>query len=75
MAQSALLFLLWLFGTSLAGFPNQINIGESVRICLPSFIAISVSMSGFDEYAYLHVYTWVKRRRIACCIECTTNTI
>uniref|UniRef100_A0A8C2B1V8 Glutamate receptor, ionotropic, AMPA 3b n=1 Tax=Cyprinus carpio TaxID=7962 RepID=A0A8C2B1V8_CYPCA len=27
MAQSALLFLLWLFGTSLAGFPNQINIG------------------------------------------------
>uniref|UniRef100_A0A8C1UQV4 Glutamate receptor, ionotropic, AMPA 3b n=1 Tax=Cyprinus carpio TaxID=7962 RepID=A0A8C1UQV4_CYPCA len=27
MAQRALLFLLWLFGTSLAGFPNQINIG------------------------------------------------
>uniref|UniRef100_A0A673NMF4 Glutamate receptor n=1 Tax=Sinocyclocheilus rhinocerous TaxID=307959 RepID=A0A673NMF4_9TELE len=27
MAQSALLFLLWLFGTSIAGFPNQINIG------------------------------------------------
>uniref|UniRef100_A0A671QP51 Glutamate receptor n=1 Tax=Sinocyclocheilus anshuiensis TaxID=1608454 RepID=A0A671QP51_9TELE len=27
MAQSALLFLLWLFGTSIAAFPNQINIG------------------------------------------------
>ncbi|XP_052010332.1 glutamate receptor 3-like isoform X3 [Xyrauchen texanus] len=27
MAQSVVLFLLWLFGRSLAGFPNQINIG------------------------------------------------
>ncbi len=36
MSRSALLFLLWLFGTSLAAFPNQINIGECVRICLTS---------------------------------------
>ncbi|CAL8305361.1 unnamed protein product [Arctogadus glacialis] len=27
MAQSVVLFLLWLFGRSFAGFPNQINIG------------------------------------------------
>ncbi|CAB1337668.1 unnamed protein product, partial [Coregonus sp. 'balchen'] len=27
MAQNVVLFLLWLSGRSLAGFPNQINIG------------------------------------------------
>lgn len=32
MAQRVVLFLLWLFGRSSAGFPNQINIGKCFAI-------------------------------------------
>lgn len=51
MAQSLALLLLWLFGKSLAGFPNQINIGESYFMAL-----LCLSQSAFDTCVLKQMY-------------------